>query len=121
MKKKIFFRCSCFVQSNIYLEQLRTHVHYTTDEQFREQYANVNDEMLDLVHKEINRRKTLDIDAQKRKEQISRDYKPLHSELYQFQVEFLSQDFKQLCSEPKLASEYLKKHGSNRMVSFVFF
>lgn len=41
---KRFYRCSCFVRSNIYLEQIRAHVHYTNDEQFREQYRHVSRE-----------------------------------------------------------------------------
>lgn len=41
MMKKTFCRCSCFFKSNIYLEQVRSHVHYENDEQFRETYKNV--------------------------------------------------------------------------------
>ena len=44
------------------------------------------EDLLGLVHKEIDRRRTLDADAQKRKEQIRREYQPLHPELYAFQV-----------------------------------
>ena len=40
--KKTFCRCSCFFKSNIYLEQIGVHVHYTNDEQFREEYRNVS-------------------------------------------------------------------------------
>lgn len=40
--KKTFCRCSCFFKSNIYLEQIGVHVHYTNDEQFREEYHNVS-------------------------------------------------------------------------------
>jgi hypothetical protein len=41
MNKKIFYRCSCFFQTNIYLEPISKHVHYSNDEQFREEYQNV--------------------------------------------------------------------------------
>jgi hypothetical protein len=40
--KKTFCRCSCFFKSNIYLEQIGAHVHYTNDEQFREEYQHVS-------------------------------------------------------------------------------
>ena len=43
-------------------------------------------QLLSLVHKEINRRETLNTIARERKEQIRREYQPLHPELYQFQV-----------------------------------
>jgi hypothetical protein len=42
MNKIVFYRCSCFFKTNIYLEQIATHVHYTNDEQFREEYQNVS-------------------------------------------------------------------------------
>jgi hypothetical protein len=41
MNKKIFYRCACFFKTNIYLEQIATHVHYTNDQQFRDEYQNV--------------------------------------------------------------------------------
>lgn len=44
------------------------------------------DQLLSLVHREINRRETLDIVARQRKDQIRREYQPLYPELYQFQV-----------------------------------
>jgi C4-type Zn-finger protein len=43
--------------------------------------------LLSLVHKEINRRQTLDTDAHQRKEQMRREYQPLYPELYNFQVQ----------------------------------
>jgi hypothetical protein len=48
---------------------------------------NTIEQLLSLVHKEINRRETLDVDARKRKEQISKEYQPLYPELYKLQVE----------------------------------
>lgn len=44
------------------------------------------DQLLSLVHQEINRRETLDVSARQRKEQIRREYRPLHPDLYEFQV-----------------------------------
>jgi hypothetical protein len=44
------------------------------------------EQLLNFVHKEIYRRQTLDADARKRKEQISKEYQPLYPELYKFQV-----------------------------------
>jgi hypothetical protein len=41
MNKTAFYRCSCFFKSNIYLEQIATHVHYTNDEEFRQKYQDV--------------------------------------------------------------------------------
>ncbi len=41
MSKKIFYRCSCFFKTNIYLDDINTHVHYTNDEQFRQEYEHV--------------------------------------------------------------------------------
>ena len=43
MNKQIFYRCACFFQSNIYLEPVSKHVHYTNDEQFRQEYQDVRD------------------------------------------------------------------------------
>ncbi len=42
MNKIAFYRCSCFFKTNIYLEQIGVHVHYTHDEQFREEYQHVS-------------------------------------------------------------------------------
>ena len=44
------------------------------------------EQLLNLVHKEINRRENVDTEARKRKEQIRREYQPLYPELYTFQV-----------------------------------
>ncbi|CAF1257396.1 unnamed protein product [Adineta steineri] len=116
--KKTFCRCSCFFKSNIYLEQIGAHVHYIDDEQFRKEYQQLasdkNDieQLLNSVHKEINRRQTLDIDARIRKEQIRKEYQPLYPELYQFQSKFLSEHFKQICAQPKSSNEYLKKFNN---------
>ncbi|UJR36360.1 hypothetical protein I4U23_029086 [Adineta vaga] len=116
--KKTFCRCSCFLTSNIYLKQIDAHVHYDSDEQFREEYEklttpkNSMEELLSLVHQEMNRRRTLDIDAQRRKEQIRREYQPLHPELYELQPKFLSEKFRQICSQPKSSSELIKKFGN---------
>ncbi|CAF5071246.1 unnamed protein product, partial [Rotaria socialis] len=67
---------------NIYLEQVRSHVHYTNDERFREDYKNLIspenslEQLLNAVHAEIRRREAHDADARKRKDQIKKEYQP---------------------------------------------
>ncbi|CAF3374691.1 unnamed protein product [Rotaria socialis] len=114
------------INRNIYLEQVRSHVHYTNDERFREDYKNLIspenslEQLLNAVHAEIRRREAHDADARKRKDQIKKEYQPLHSDLYTFQPKFLSENFKQLCSQPKFSSEYLKKLGNGIFSMSVF-
>ena len=42
--KKTFCRCACFFKSNIYLQQLAVHVHFTNDQLFQTEYHHVSDD-----------------------------------------------------------------------------
>jgi hypothetical protein len=89
-----FYRCSCFFTDNIFLSKLKTHIRYTSKEQFCDEYRDLlkglneadKNEIFYEVFKEQQRRSNLDGDSIKRRDIIKTQYAPKHPEIFNFKV-----------------------------------
>ncbi|MEE6504081.1 hypothetical protein FKM82_005061 [Ascaphus truei] len=119
--RRPYYSCACFYTQNIYIDQYPMHVSFTDPQQFRrdyervlhrrgcktpEQFANV----LEKVEKEVDRRMKLGAESLQRRAAISRNYKPLHPEVFVLQESFLAAEFLEavrFCGLPEASLESL--------------
>ncbi|RMX51641.1 hypothetical protein pdam_00025356 [Pocillopora damicornis] len=98
------FVCQCFFTHNIFLNDYEAHVTFKSKVQFENEYRKALyhrgcttdeqwQEVLKQVEDEIERRKKLGRDSQRRKKIIITDYKPLHPDVYILQESFLADNF----------------------------
>ncbi|KAM4706719.1 2-oxoglutarate and iron-dependent oxygenase domain-containing protein 2 [Discoglossus pictus] len=96
--------CACFYTDNIFIELYQVHVRYTDEQQFRGDYERELHnrgcrtpeqfrELLEMVEKEVQRRKKLGEESLLRRAEILKRYQPLHPELYVLQEAFLAKEF----------------------------
>lgn len=96
--------CSCFFTHNIFLKRYGLHVTYNNEQQFLSDYKQILEErgcntkekiqnVKELIHEEINKRRSNGRESRRRKEVIACTYKPLYSQLYKLQESFLDARF----------------------------
>ncbi|KAG7318602.1 hypothetical protein KOW79_018357 [Hemibagrus wyckioides] len=99
-----FCTCSCYYTDNIFLEQYKLHVRFTSEEQFKSDYRQVLQSLgcatdtqynavLEKIHSEVERRRNLEMQSAERKSIIKETYKALHQHVYSLQESFLAPEF----------------------------
>ncbi|XP_060739539.1 2-oxoglutarate and iron-dependent oxygenase domain-containing protein 2 isoform X2 [Tachysurus vachellii] len=99
-----FCTCSCYYTDNIFLEQYKLHVRFTSEEQFKKDYRHIVQSLgcasdaqynavLEKIHAEVERRRNLETQSAERKSIIKETYKPLHQHVYSLQESFLAPEF----------------------------
>ncbi|KAK3514677.1 hypothetical protein QTP70_021762 [Hemibagrus guttatus] len=99
-----FCTCSCYYTDNIFLEQYKLHVRFTSEEQFQTDYRQILQSLgcatdaqynavLKKIHAEVERRRNLEAQSAERKSIIKETYKPLHQHVYSLQESFLAPEF----------------------------
>ncbi|MEE6504090.1 hypothetical protein FKM82_005061 [Ascaphus truei] len=104
--RRPYYSCACFYTQNIYIDQYPMHVLHRRGCKTPEQFANV----LEKVEKEVDRRMKLGAESLQRRAAISRNYKPLHPEVFVLQESFLAAEFLEavrFCGLPEASLESL--------------
>ncbi|XP_048848987.1 2-oxoglutarate and iron-dependent oxygenase domain-containing protein 2 isoform X1 [Brienomyrus brachyistius] len=104
-----FYNCSCFYTHNIFVEEYKLHVRFTSKEQFLRDYRDVLRScgcvtdgdlhaVLQKVESEVDRRRNLCEKSAERTVLIDSVYRAVHGEVYCLQDSFLAPEFLQLVS-----------------------
>ena len=121
MSQRLYAYCRCFLSQNIFVHKAQAHVTFLNEKQFCEFYSNQFDDydsILQIVQKEVQRRKDLRNNVLERINKIQLDYKRLHPDVYQFKDDIFQEkvneiDATHIGSEvyavPVFKSEFLKK------------
>lgn len=117
-----FYKCGCFTTDNIFLEDYKLHVRFTSEQQFRQDYEQLLrglgcvtqqqfDDVLGQISQEVERRQRLDVTSAERTAAVRQVYRPLHPHLYRLKESFLAPQFRQLvdfCRGSEVSEEALK-------------
>jgi len=103
-KHKGFAVCKCIFEKNIFLRDLKLHVTYRDDKEFRKDYSNkINaiDAALNEAREEASRRVRESNEVIERRDVIKRSYKPLLPDIYNLNLQFFSPEFLSLSHSKK--------------------
>ncbi|XP_068461375.1 2-oxoglutarate and iron-dependent oxygenase domain-containing protein 2 isoform X2 [Clinocottus analis] len=116
-----FYICNCFTTDNIFLEDYKLHVRFSSEQQFTQDYQSplrrlgcVTDQqfedVLNKISQEVDRRRRLSETSAARAVAIKDMYQPLHPHVYHLQESFLAPKFKQIveyCQSSNISGEGL--------------
>ncbi|XP_034397987.1 2-oxoglutarate and iron-dependent oxygenase domain-containing protein 2 isoform X2 [Cyclopterus lumpus] len=116
-----FYICSCFTTDNIFLQDYKLHVRFSSEQQFRLDYQPLLrrlgcvteqqfEDVLDKISQEVDRRRRLSETSAERAVAIKDMYQPLHPHVYHLQESFLAPKFKQIveyCRSSNISEEGL--------------
>ncbi|KAL4636019.1 2-oxoglutarate and iron-dependent oxygenase domain-containing protein 2 isoform X1 [Arapaima gigas] len=137
--RRTFYTCSCFYTDNIFLEEYKLHVRFTSENQFKKEYHSIlgrlgciTDVQLESVLKkikaEVERRQQLCVKSAERIAYIKEFYKPLHKQVYYLQVSYLAPEFLEIvkyCSSDGATKEglfdYIEPLAAQRVYRFPVF
>jgi len=139
MSRPSFCQCSCFFSHNIFIRKYNTHFTYSSRLQFLRDYNNIlesvgcvsevdQDALIEQIEQEVVRRKGLAKASQARRLLVTKEYTPLHADIYSLKEEHFTDEFLRLvtkaksgeCGEEDLVAVGMTPHR-NRIYSFPIF
>ncbi|XP_018617951.1 2-oxoglutarate and iron-dependent oxygenase domain-containing protein 2 isoform X2 [Scleropages formosus] len=138
-KRRTFYTCGCFYTDNIFLEEYKLHVRFTSEIQFRQDYQSILrtlgcttdvqlGNVLNKIEAEVGRRRQLCVKSAERAAWIKELYKPLHSHVYSLQESFLAPEFLEIvkysCSDGATKEglfDYIEPLAAQRVYRFPVF
>ncbi|GFY63334.1 2-oxoglutarate and iron-dependent oxygenase domain-containing protein 2 [Trichonephila inaurata madagascariensis] len=107
-----FYNCDCFITHNIYVQELNRHFKFIDTNQFFKDYGEIlsklgyhtnpeKNRLLKEITEEINRRKNLEKHSVERKKLLQQMYKPIETNVFNLQENFLDPSFINLVNAAK--------------------